>query len=295
MADDDVNQDLPETPLPRQEPPAVEETLPERLRVHTLARVLGTTSKRVLDALTELDGRTRSAQSSVDQADAIRVREALAAETETEPESRLILETPEALPVTEVPAYMPLFVAPQPVVLTPKAAGSASGEDDVEDSDDDGAGDTGDVEDTDSDDRPANRRRRRGRRGRGRGRGEQGGPDDEVDTAKVSEDDEATEPTDETEDGEEAGTGDDESTAAEGGTRRRRRRRRRKPGSGAEDGESPSPDDPPNTVVHERARGRRLPGRVPTRSRASAVPPGWRPSGSVAAMAGTPAVAGRRS
>ena len=52
MADDDVNQELPETPLPRQEPPAVEETLPERLRVHTLARVLGTTSKRVLDALT---------------------------------------------------------------------------------------------------------------------------------------------------------------------------------------------------------------------------------------------------
>ncbi|MDA2950335.1 MAG: translation initiation factor IF-2 N-terminal domain-containing protein, partial [Actinomycetota bacterium] len=167
---------MPETPLPRQEPPAVEETLPERLRVHTLARVLGTTSKRVLDALTELDGRSRSAQSSVDQADAIRVREVLAAETETEtetePESRLILETPETLLVTEVPAYMPLFVAPQPVVLPPKAAGSASGEDDVEDSDDDGAGDTGDVEDTDADDRPANRRRRRGRRGRGRGRGE---------------------------------------------------------------------------------------------------------------------------
>ncbi|MDA2992090.1 MAG: translation initiation factor IF-2 N-terminal domain-containing protein, partial [Actinomycetota bacterium] len=95
---------MPETPLPRQKPPAVEETLPERLRVHTLARVLGTTSKRVLDALTELDGRSRSAQSSVDQADAIRVREVLAAETETEPESRLILETPETLLVTEVPA-----------------------------------------------------------------------------------------------------------------------------------------------------------------------------------------------
>ena len=178
--------------------------------MHTLARVLGTTSKRVLDALTELDGRSRSAQSSVDQADAIRVREALAAETETEPESRLILETPETLLVTEVPAYMPLFVAPQPVVLPPKAAGSASWEDDVEDSDDDGAGDTGDVEDTDADDRPANRRRRRGRRGRGRGRGEQGGPDDEADAPKVSEDDEATDETGETEDGEEAGTGDDE-------------------------------------------------------------------------------------
>ena len=44
--------------------------LPERLRVHSLARVLGTTSRKVLDALTELDGRTRSAHSSVDRSDA---------------------------------------------------------------------------------------------------------------------------------------------------------------------------------------------------------------------------------
>ena len=136
MADDDLNQDLPEATLPWQPPPATEEALPERLRVHTLARVLGTTSKRVLDALNELDGRSRSAQSSVDQADAIRVREVLAAadenaaEADAEPESRLILETHETAPhetapyetaphetaaPTEVPAYMPLFVAPQPV------------------------------------------------------------------------------------------------------------------------------------------------------------------------------------
>ena len=44
--------------------------------------------------------------------------------------------------------------------------------------------------------------------------------------------------------------GDDDG-AAEGGTRRRRRRRRRKSGSG-DNGENASPDDPPNTVVHER-------------------------------------------
>ena len=75
MADDDHNQDQPESPS-QWKPPAAEAELPERLRVHTLARVLGTTSKRVVDALAGLDGRARSAQSSVDQAEAIRVREA---------------------------------------------------------------------------------------------------------------------------------------------------------------------------------------------------------------------------
>ena len=51
---------------------------PERLRVHSLARVLGTTSKRIIDALVELDGRTRSAHSSIGRDEADRVREALA-------------------------------------------------------------------------------------------------------------------------------------------------------------------------------------------------------------------------
>ncbi|BCI54165.1 ribonuclease E [Mycolicibacterium litorale] len=54
------------------------ERLPERLRVHSLARVLGVTSRRVLDALAELDGRARSAHSTVDQTQAERVREVLA-------------------------------------------------------------------------------------------------------------------------------------------------------------------------------------------------------------------------
>ena len=53
------------------------EELPERLRVHSLARVLGTTSRQVLDALTELDGRIRSAHSSVERVDALRVRDLL--------------------------------------------------------------------------------------------------------------------------------------------------------------------------------------------------------------------------
>ena len=46
--------------------------------------------------------------------------------------------------------------------------------------------------------------------------------------------------------------GDDEAAGEDGATRRRRRRRRRKSGSG-EGGDAVAPDDPPNTVVHERA------------------------------------------
>ncbi|WP_176214177.1 translation initiation factor IF-2 N-terminal domain-containing protein, partial [Mycobacterium avium] len=142
--------------------------LPDRLRVHSLARTLGTTSKRVLDALSELDGRVRSAHSTVDREDAVRVRDLLAAQPSAEPEpaaedaasggpdagitgepeSRLLLETPDA---TERPHYMPLFVAPQP----------------LESSDDDGdADETADSDDSDGDDdeqadRPSSRRRRR--------------------------------------------------------------------------------------------------------------------------------------
>ncbi len=272
MAHDDFNQDLPETPSEPQ-PAATAapagEDLPDRLRVHSLARVLGTTSRRVLDALSELDGRTRSAQSSVDRTDAVRVRDVLAASSETsavaepeateppaaatpepevievieetaEPESRLILETA----TVEQAVYMPLFVAPQPVAAQP-----AEDEDEDDDEDEDAPAEV--DGDGDQSERPANRRRRRGRRGRGRGRGEQGGPD-----AEDSEDAEPAEGAEETSDaGEEAendeDNGDDESATGEAATRRRRRRRRRKSGGG-EDGESGSTDDPPNTVVHER-------------------------------------------
>ena len=78
VADDEHNQDLPEVPSLWAPPPA--DDLPERLRVHSLARVLGTTSKRVRDALMAIDGRSRSVHSSVGQAEAIRVREILAAD-----------------------------------------------------------------------------------------------------------------------------------------------------------------------------------------------------------------------
>ncbi|WP_084505604.1 translation initiation factor IF-2 N-terminal domain-containing protein [Nocardia harenae] len=57
--------------------------MPERIRVHALAKLLGTTSKRILAKLTELGSEARSAQSNVDRDVAHSVRQALA-EQETE-------------------------------------------------------------------------------------------------------------------------------------------------------------------------------------------------------------------
>ena len=246
--------------------PTPDQELPERLRVHSLARTLGTTSKRVLDALSALDGRIRSAHSSVDRDDAARVREMLAAqppespegpatevpvatEPSEEPESRLMLET-----AIERPHYMPLFVAPQPIEVNEFRGSSGSG--DGGDDDDDSADSVDSVDDADGDDeeeqadRPANKRRRRGRRGRGRGRGEQGGSDGQGDADSEETDSGESE---DAEDSDDADNGDEENGSAEAGNRRRRRRRRRKSGSGDDNDDSPSPDDPPNTVVHERA------------------------------------------
>jgi ribonuclease E len=250
------------------------EELPERLRVHSLARALGTTSRQVLDALTELDGRIRSAHSTVERVDAVRVRDLLARAPATvtatvvateasavgdtdEPESRTMLETTTA----QRPEYMPLFVAPQPVERRPDAAVVEDSTDSDDDDDFDGDSDSDSESDSDGDDdeqadRPANRRRRRGRRGRGRGRGELNGADggdngvkpDAASGDDADDDDESDDDADDP-DADDNGSGD-------GATKRRRRRRRRKSGTTDDsdgDAQSPLPDDPPNTVVHERA------------------------------------------
>ncbi len=131
------------------------------------------------------------------------------------------------------PDYMPLFVAPQPI--------ERADDDDVEDSDD------FDASDDEQADRPAGRRRRRGRRGRGRGRGDQGpadGDDSDDDNGFDNAD------ADDSDDGDDDGTDDD--AASTDPSPRRRRRRRRKTGSGGDADTNGSPDDPPNTVVHER-------------------------------------------
>ena len=238
MADDAPTEDLSEETRH-------EEGQPDRLRVHSLARSIGTTSKRVLDALAELDGRARSAHSTVDQVEAARVREVLANESGegdqtaelnvdgSEPESRLILESASQTG-TEPAAYLPLFVAPQPVEL--------EADDDEYDDTEEGPADS----DEEQAERPAARRgRRRGRRGRGRGRGEQNGDESDGDSG----DNQAGDQTDSGDESDE--DSDEEATGTEAASRRRRRRRRRKSGSG--DDNDVSPDDPPNTVVHERA------------------------------------------
>jgi ribonuclease E len=215
--------------------------------------VLGTTSKRVLDALTELDGRPRGPQSTVEEHEAERVREALANSpadeppavdeppAADEPESRLILET---APEPERADYLPLFVAPQPVKFADADADADADDDDEEDSDDGGP-----DSDDDQGDRPAGRRRRRGRRGRGRGRGEQGGDDPDDDSGDAQIDAKGGDEDSDDDSDDESG---DEDSGAEGATRRRRRRRRRKSGSSEDNENGSSADDPPNTVVHER-------------------------------------------
>jgi ribonuclease E len=258
VADDAPTQDLSAETQHQEDSLASEgDSQPERLRVHALARVLGTTSKRVIDALTELDGRPRSAHSTVEKDEAERVREALAespAESSAvdeveppaepsadgdEPESRLILETA-GQAAAEPAEYLPLFVAPQPVQI----------DDDTDGEDDDGSdSDEGADSDEEQGERPAARRRRRGRRGRGRGRGEQGGDDsDDSDSGDAKGGDEDS--------GDDSDESDEDTSEEDGGaegSRRRRRRRRRKSGSGDDNDNGASPDDPPNTVVHERA------------------------------------------
>jgi len=243
---------------------AQHEDLPDRIRVHQLARSLGNTNKEVLDALAELDGRVRTVHSGVDRDDAMRVREILfvqplenipgfshapvrVAQKPQEPGSQPAWVAPGN--VADEPRYMPLFVSPQPV-----AAGTArdQGGDDAADAGDDSDDSDEDDDDDDQDQsgRTGNRRRRRGRRGRGRGRGEQGGSDGQGDAGDAESDDLDGQDSDD-DDGDEGD--DDENGSSEAGNRRRRRRRRRKSGGSDDNGEAPSPDDPPNTVVHERA------------------------------------------
>jgi ribonuclease E len=246
VADDAPTEDLSEETQREEDAPASGgEPQTDKLRVHALARVLGTTSKRVLDALAELDGRPRSAHSTVDNDEAERVREALAAVPDEsgdgdEPESRLILETPSASP--EPTDYLPLFVAPQPIAY------------DVDDEDEDDDTDDGGPDSDEQAERPSGRRRRRGRRGRGRGRGEQNGDDSGAD-ADGDTDSQTDVSAAEQDSGEESDedSGDEDAVGTEAATRRRRRRRRRKSGSGDNNDNGASPDDPPNTVVHERA------------------------------------------
>jgi ribonuclease E len=266
--------------------------LPDRLRVHSLARVLGTTSKRVIDALAGLDGRTRSPHSSVDQSEAVQVREVLAAEpveVEAIETPEVVSEVtpqviPEAVPevaaargeIPDLPADSAMIIvsagevepesrliletheAPhdtpveQPAYMPLFVAPQLIVAPGIDNDDHDD--DDGDEPEDAGDGEAAERpsNRRRRRGRRGRGRGR-------GETAGTDGDDDESAADEAGEDGEDAGSDDDaddgssdEESAGGEGATRRRRRRRRRRAGTGDDGEAASSDDPPNTVVHER-------------------------------------------
>ncbi|MFI5782020.1 translation initiation factor IF-2 N-terminal domain-containing protein [Nocardia sp. NPDC051570] len=84
--------------------------LPERIRVHALAKLLGTTSKRILAHLTELGAEARSPQSSLDRTVAESVRDAL-----------VPAEEAQAAPAKTAAAVVEARAAETPKVEAPKA------------------------------------------------------------------------------------------------------------------------------------------------------------------------------
>jgi ribonuclease E len=252
--------------------PALDD-LPERMRVHALARRLARTSREVLAALAGLGIEVRSAQSSVERKVAEQVAAALAPSAEQAAEPS---EPPEAERADTAPAeagaepgapLAPVFAPPAPLFQAPKpkrrpapAAAERSDEDERGAAEEaPPAATAAPDEDTDeSDETAGRRRRRRGRRGRGRGRGADGAEDDTTEEASEEETaEENGEPQGQAEPaGEENGDTLDEGEAEEAGepdgetagTRRRRRRRRRR-GTGDDGAEATDETDPPNTVT----------------------------------------------
>nr|WP_212763207.1 translation initiation factor IF-2 N-terminal domain-containing protein [Gordonia araii] len=253
------------------------------MRVHALARLMGATSRDVLEHLEALGSAVRSASATIDRDVAERVidragglpsaetpetAEAAPAPPVAETLFSAAAEVSDAPITTAAPeAVNPLFLPPQ----APEPAPRADDDADIEQADADRDASETESSDDESDDQAGrSRRRRRGRRGRGRGRGEGNGEDTNADDTNGDADDNATVDADKTAEssttdtatsdsekpeGEQSENGDGEESDGEGSgataTSKRRRRRRRRKG-GADGGEEASPDDPPNTVVHER-------------------------------------------
>ena len=232
--------------------------LPDKLRVHALAKLLDVSSKDVMTALADLGEVARSAQSSVSRDVALKVAETLLDWDDVVTGEVTEDYEPPAVPAAQAPALAPLFAAPSAVFLPPQpierpkaqAAVFVVPEEPVaveEPSVGEIAADELDAAEAEAevdgeDEAEGRRRRRRGRRGRGRGKGTDGEPGAEDGEEGQAEEAEATADSDAADDAAE----DD---GDEGSTRRRRRRRRRKTGA---DDEVSSEDDPPNTVVHVR-------------------------------------------
>ncbi len=214
-------------------------SLPDRLRVHALAKLLSVSSKEVMAVLTELGIAIRSAQASVDRETALRAVQVLLPDPESEAveADQIDLQAGEVddLGAPEVP-LAPVFNAAAPVFLPPVSTPVAA-----EEPDDSGEDDQG--EDEAEADGASRRRRRRGRRGRGRGK-----TGEDAENSPIEQDDNGEPDEGESSDQE----GEDRATeeSGEGGGRRRRRRRRRRDGGDEEAGTRE--DDPPDTVVHVR-------------------------------------------
>ena len=78
--------------------------LPERLRVHALARLIQATSRQVLDALEKLGSPAKGVQSSIDRGTALRVVDELGASLTAAGPTGLVVEDPVA----------PAFAQPAP-------------------------------------------------------------------------------------------------------------------------------------------------------------------------------------
>ncbi|HEY3712256.1 MAG TPA: translation initiation factor IF-2 N-terminal domain-containing protein [Amycolatopsis sp.] len=100
--------------------------LPPRIRVHALAKLLGSNSREILTKLTELGESPRSAQSSVTREVAIRLAEALSADATGEEAGQPAAAEPEATPAAEAPAAeAPVAEAVEaPVSEAPAKSGS---------------------------------------------------------------------------------------------------------------------------------------------------------------------------
>jgi ribonuclease E len=252
-------------------------SLPNKLRVHALAKLLSVSSKDVIAALAELGIAVSSAQSSIDRETALRALQLLLPDPgpdEAEIDEVAQLRAPEIppLPVVHVSARprvvnssapplmfnaaAPVFLPPAPkptAVDEPDVYGEHDDEPGLDDLDEMGPDEMGSDEmgpdeigaDEAETDGTSRRRRRRGRRGRGRGKagGEAEDGSDQGDSGLDDEQDEHDSSDEPTED--RASEAPSESVA-----RRRRRRRRRRDGS--DDDTVIGEDDPPDTVVHVR-------------------------------------------
>jgi ribonuclease E len=222
-------------------------TLPNKLRVHALAKLLSVSSKDVLAVLAELGVAVGSAQSSIDRETALRALQVLLPDPgpdvmeiddvaqQSAPDTPLVPVLTPSAPSPLFNAAAPLFLppAPQPVMgEEPDADGESEDEIDADDAEADGS---------------SRRRRRRGRRGRGRGKANEDAEDDSVDQGGSG-------AADEEDEGASADEPIDDQVAEEPGegvARRRRRRRRRRDGTDDDPGVL-GEDDPPDTVVHVR-------------------------------------------